>query len=410
MSTVARPGIQSDAIAGSVPRVVYSPQSIDEAKEIVALTDRERMRTCFVGGGTDLELGGALSGLDAAVRTGGLGRIVEHAPSDMIVTAEAGTTLATLQAALATERQRLAIDPPLPERATLGGIIAANAFGPRRTRYGSIRDLIIGISIIRADGALVRGGGKVVKNVAGFDVPKLLCGSLGTLAMIATATFRLHPAPEAEATILIPGQTAAGVRQLMARIKAAQLEPTSVIALSREPGRFDTALRFEGFAAGVAQQCQRLAQLQTTAGEPCEILTQPQAQELWQEHDAARTNGTLQVKISALPAKLEAVAPAVAPFFETLSSARFIWYPTLGLGFATGTPVETEHSVRALGALRASLADSGSWAVLHAAPPEIRAAVNVWGSPPAAFAIMERMKDRFDPQRRLNPGRFVGGL
>jgi len=410
MSIVARPGTEADAILGASPRVVYAPQSIDEAREVVALTGRERMRIAFVGGGTDLELGGPLSGLDAIVRTEGLGRIVEYAPSDMIITAEAGTTLAALQAVLAKEKQRLSLDPPLPERATLGGIIAANAFGPRRTRFGSVRDLIIGVTIIRADGTLARGGGKVVKNVAGFDVPKLMCGSLGTLAMIATATFRLHPAPENSATVRVPKQSAAGVRTLAARIKAAQLEPTSVVALSGAPDRFDVATRFEGFGAGVAEQCKRMAELHVAEGQECETLAEAEATAFWQEHDGARTQGALRVKIAAPPNGVETVVRSIAPSFETLESPRFVWYPTVGLGFLTGTPLNAKHSVRALTVLRAGLADLGGSAVLHAAPQQIRGTEDVWGPSPAAFAIMERMKERFDPQRRLNPGRFVGGL
>ena len=122
-----------------------------------------------------------------------LERIVEHAPLDQIVIVEAGVRLASLQDALARSGQMLALDPPWAGRATIGGLVATNAFGPRRTRYGSIRDLIIGISIVRADGTEARGGGKVVKNVAGFDVPKLMVGSLGTLGLIATVNFRLHP-------------------------------------------------------------------------------------------------------------------------------------------------------------------------------------------------------------------------
>src|ERR1700680_2388612 len=157
-------------------------------------------------------------------------------------------TLTRLQSVAGTHGQRLALDPPLADRATIGGIIAANAFGPLRTRYGSVRDLIIGVSIIRADGVIARGGGKVVKNVAGFDLPKLMVGSLGTLGMIATATFRLHPQTEASETLLIGTRSAAAIRRLFADMRRAQLEIAAAVAIT-EGGAFDVAVRFEGFRA-----------------------------------------------------------------------------------------------------------------------------------------------------------------
>ena len=167
---------------------------------------RPQERLLFVGGGTDLDLGAPPERLDVLLRTRRLDRIVEHAPSDQIAVVEAGVTAGRARPARSAPRgQRLALDPPLPERATVGGIVAANAFGPRRARYGSVRDLIIGVTIVRADGVVAHGGGKVVKNVAGFDLPKLMVGSLGTLGLIATATFRLHPLPEESATLLAPG-------------------------------------------------------------------------------------------------------------------------------------------------------------------------------------------------------------
>src|SRR5207302_2779779 len=143
--------------------------------------------------GTQLELGNPPDKIDAEVRTDRMRRIVDYSPSDMVLTAEAGVTLAEINAAAREHRQMLALDPPQPDRATIGGLVATGAFGPRRARYGAVRDLIIGVSLVRADGKIARGGGKVVKNVAGFDLPKVVCGSLGTLGLVGAAIFRLHP-------------------------------------------------------------------------------------------------------------------------------------------------------------------------------------------------------------------------
>jgi glycolate oxidase FAD binding subunit len=406
----ARPGTDSDGWLGTVPRWVYSPSTLEEAGDFVGATAREGMSLGFVGGGTELELGAAIGKLDAVLQTTRLTRIVEYVPADMIVTAEAGLTLARLAETLAQHRQRLALDPPAFDRATLGGIIAANSFGPRRARFGTVRDLLIGISVIRADGTRVRGGGKVVKNVAGFDLPKLMCGSLGTLGLIATATFRLHPAPEMERTVVVPSCTAPQVRALVSRLKTAQLEPVSVVALSRGGNGFDVAVRFEGFAAGVNEQTARLAKLQQLRGDSFEELDELAAQAWWKRHDEARLRGALRAKIAALPGHIEAILPQIAAVQHSLKDATFLWYASLGLGFVAGDPVDLEATSRALAEAREQLQSLGGSLVLQAAPRPVRSLVGEWGSVAAAFPVMQRMKERFDPVHRLNPGRFVGGI
>ncbi len=314
MTAFSRPPAEGDAILGVRPGTVFEPSTVEEAVEVVGESGRGGKALAFVGGGTDLELGAPPRRLDAVVRTSRLSRIVEHAPFDQIVVVEAGMTLEALQAALAPHRQRLALDPPLPGRKTVGGIIAANAYGPRRARFGSVRDLIIGISFVRADGTLARGGGKVVKNVAGFDLPKLMVGSLGTLGLITTATFRLHPLPEEEVTLRLPGRTAAGVRSLMRAVKEAQLEPTSVVAAWRQADQFDVAVRFEGFRAGVAEQRERLAGLVRKEPEgACEVLDEGTARAFWSRHDELRAGPPLRAKLTALPTHIEAIARGRSP-------------------------------------------------------------------------------------------------
>lgn len=244
---------------------------------------------------------------DLVVETSKFDRVLEYTPSDQVVIAECGITLGALQRELAKNGQRLALDPPYAEKATLGGIVASNSYGPLRTRYGSVRDLIIGISILRADGTRAKGGGKVVKTVAGFDLPKLMCGSRGTLAMIATVTFRVHPLPEASTTVVARGIDAAGVIELVRKVRQLQLEPAAMIAEHRN--KYDVWIRFEGFGAGVRAQREKLRDLEEAAwpaGEPVG-----------------------SVRFGALPTDLSRVEKALhAPFF---------WYPTLGLGFTNAT-------------------------------------------------------------------------
>ena len=412
MTAAARPGAESDAILGVRPETVYEPRTVAEAAEVVVLTARDGKSLAFVGGGTDLALGSRPERLDAVVRTGGLDRIVEHAPSDQIVVVEAGVTLAVLQKALAAHGQRLALDPPLPGRATLGGLVAANAFGPRRARYGSVRDLIIGVSIVRADGTAARGGGKVVKNVAGFDLPKLMVGSLGTLGLIATATFRVHPLPEESVTLLLPGRRAREVRALVARLREAQLEPAAAVAFWKPGGTFDFAVCFEGFGKGVAEQRERFAALVSgETGAACQVLDATAAAALWARHDMLRAAPAFRAKLAALPTSIEPLAAeTLPPLLDALESPGWVWYATLGLGFVTGEPRSVEAVAAAVSSARAHLARSGGTLVLQAAPSDLRERVPVWGAPPAALDLMRSVKDRLDPARRLAPGRFVGSI
>jgi glycolate oxidase FAD binding subunit len=376
----------------------HAPASVAECGELLARGGR----VAFVGGGTKLGLGRPPEGLDAIVRTTRLARVVEHSPADLVIVAEAGVTLARLQEVAGAHGQMLALDPPHPERATIGGLCATNAFGPRRARHGAPRDLVIGATLVRADGVVARGGGKVVKNVAGFDLPKLLCGSLGTLGLIATATFRLHPLPETGATAIAAGLSAGEVRALVTAIGAARLEPTSLVALAGA-GAYDVAVRFEGFEQGVKQQLARLTELSR-----CEPAGDGAG--FWVRHDAVRAGGPLRLRVITLPARLPALEAPVRRILSALRGGAIAWYATLGIGFVCGEPDDAPALAAAIEAARALLADGGGSLVVEEAPPAVRALVDPWGPPPASFPLMAELKRRFDPERRLNPGRFVGGL
>jgi len=405
LSQLAR---NADAILGMIPRWSYRPRAVAEASEALRETHLEQMRVAFVGGGTQISLGAPPQALDAVIHTDGLSRLVEYAPSDLVITVEAGMTLSQLQTAAAQHHQRLALDPPRPELATLGGIIATNAFGPRRTQFGSVRDLLIGITLILADGTVARGGGKVVKNVAGFDLPKVLCGSLGTLAMIATATFRLHPLPEASATSIIAAGTGSQSWSIVQAIKAAQLEPSSIAAVWTR-GLWNVGVRFEGFRAGVAQQTARLREIAAKIGFSTETLQDTQADGFWAQQEGAWINGRLRLKIASLPSEIQR-PDLLDPVLALLHGATSTWYPTLGIAIVSGVPAEAESLSRAVLDLRSKLVAEGGSLVLIDAPVEVRREIDVWGPKPPSFALMERLKARFDPGRRLNPGRFVGGL
>lgn len=419
MSAVAREGTPADAIAGVVPRAVLTPASLDEAAEAMTAAARDRAVIGFCGGGTELELGAPPRRLDAVLRTEKLDRIVDHVPSDQIVVVEGGVRLLALQTALGAHGQRLAIDPPLAARATIGGLVATNAFGPRRARFGSLRDLIVGVTLIRADGVRAKSGGKVVKNVAGFDLPKLAVGSLGTLGLVASATFRLHPLPEASATLVWRDRTAHQVSALVRRARDAQLEPSAAVALgdgaaagpkgvaSTGELAFEVAVRFEGFAASVRAQREKLAALEAGA----ELLEGEAERALWERHEAIRTAGTLRLKLAAPPAALPKVAAQALPLsLSVVDGPAFAWYPTVGLGFTSGTPRgDAGQAAGAIAAARAAIVALGGSLVVQAAPAALRG-LDAWGSAGGAQALLAAVKARLDPDGRLAPGRFVGGL
>jgi len=410
MGASSRAGAPEDAVLGMVPRRVYAPASVAEAAEVLREAAREQLALAPVGGGTALGLGAPPRALDAVVRTSALGRILEYAPADMVMVCEAGVTLAAVQAAAGAHRQRLALDAPHPARATVGGLVATGACGPLRARAGGVRDLIIGVTLVRADGTLARSGGKVVKNVAGFDLPKLACGSLGTLGLVATANFRLHPLPEASATLCLPGLSGAQVVALLSLVREAQLEPAAAFTLHAGQGKSELALVFEGFATGVRQQQERLEGLARKLRLECQRLSAEQAATQRARHDALREADDLRVRVSSLPSRLEAVESLLAPVLRALPGGGFTWYPTLGLGWLAGRPADVAALATALAPARAALVAAGGALVLEAAPAALRATVDAWGPPPASFHLMQRLKHNFDPQGRLNPGRFVGGL
>jgi glycolate oxidase FAD binding subunit len=325
----------------------------------------------------------------------------------MVVEVEGGMPLAALQRVLAASGQRLALDPPLPERATLGGLLATNAFGPRRLRFGSLRDLIVGITLVRADGTRVRGGGKVVKNVAGFDLPKIAVGSFGSLGLIATATFRLHPLPQAARALRIAGVPGSKLHAIGRDIVDSRLEPAATYALRTDDG-YDAWVLFEGFEAGVAEQCERFAQHAAQAGLAAPAEEPPAT---FSSRDAgARTAGDLHLRLAVPPSALDLLQRDVLDDLAgALDAARMTVYPALGIAFVSAT-LGARDPVPAILRARSLLEAWGGNLVVPASPAALRARVDVFGTLPPAFPLMAQLKARFDPQRRLERGRFIGRL
>ncbi|MGA2395822.1 MAG: FAD-binding oxidoreductase, partial [Candidatus Lustribacter sp.] len=274
------------SIAGVTPAQTLTPADRRELAAIVRDLYAAGKAFAFVGGGTDLGLGNAPRALDAVVRTTALDRVIDYSPEDQTITVEAGTRIAAIDAVLAQHDQLLPVDVGDRRNATIGGAIAVNAFGARRHRYGSIKDFIVGIEIVRPDGVVAHGGGKVVKNVAGFDLPKLMVGSLGTLAGIASATLRVFPKPAATQAVLVRSDPASA--WFAACMDDRALEP---VAVAQFPDPGGVVLTFAGVAASVEQQIARVAQLAAAHATTAEPLAGEALERCAALEAAVRTGG-----------------------------------------------------------------------------------------------------------------------
>src|SRR6266704_642930 len=421
-----RPATESDLVAGVQPQFVVEPGKEEEIAKVLAFADREGLKVLVRGGGTQLNTGLPPTGGDVLLSMARLNTVVEHAPHDMTVTVEAGLKLIDLQAHLAQSRQWLALDPVLDPAATLGGIISTNISGARRLRYGGVRDQLIGIRVVLPDGTIAKGGGKVVKNVAGYDLPKLFTGALGTLGVIVAATFRLYPIRVASRTVVLTASTPAPLCDLAVRIITSTLEPTVLDIMSLRTGGDYTrnimmTVRFEMEPESADEQAAALvdmARAEASSRPYSDVQTiQGEAEErLWRQVAidytlASDTANALIVKASVLPTD-------VASWLESLEhtaqqeSLNVRWRAHAGHGLIFARLAGDEAAlVTAIDQLRGAASVGQGSLVVVDAPPALASKVDVWGTLPGqTFEVMRRLKVRFDPNYTLNPGRFVGGI
>jgi glycolate oxidase FAD binding subunit len=365
----------SRAVLNSAERfgaTLVEPADEKETSAILRDANESGRAVIPTGGGTKLDWGNPPRKADILLSMRRQNRVIEHAWADLTVTVEAGCTIAELQRTLAEHGQRLAIDPLWPERATVGGILSTNDSGSLRLGYGALRDLIIGITLVLADGTIAKSGGKVVKNVAGYDLPKLATGGLGTLGVITRAVFRLHPLPRNTRTLSIAVPDAAAMQRVILAILGAQLAPAAVQARN---GSIDILL--EGTLDGIAAQESAIREFGAVQeGSPA----------VWNAREELWGTDTI-VKFTTVPAR---IAAASAWF------SRFVIQAT-GVGYA--------QFDGDLEQLRAAMErDGGSLVILG------QTKLDAWGSPGDALPLMRAVKEQFDPKGTLNPGRFVGEI
>jgi glycolate oxidase FAD binding subunit len=337
------------------------------------------------------------------VSTVALNRIVEHAFDDMTATVESGCGVANLQRTLAEHGQRLALDPLFPERATIGGVLATNDSGALRLRFGSLRDLIIGITVALPDGTLARSGGKVVKNVAGYDLPKLFTGSLGTLGVITQATFRLHPLPATWKTFTTNLPDVREAQRFILQLLDSTLTPAAIQLRAGRQRETCVDVRYEGIPAGVEAQLRCTgtmgARQESTSSDAWRTR-----EELWTRDGMACIG-----KFSVLPSQIG----GTCEFLDELASDLSLDW--IAVAQATGSGLlrleaDVDRLVSAIERLRINLESRGGSLVLTSLSGELHNRVETWGSAGSALPLMRRVKQQFDPAGILNPGRFVGGI
>ncbi len=412
-----RRAADEDRIAGVQPQVVVEPGNEEEVSAVLAFANKEELRVLIRGGGTQLGLGSPPTGGDILLSMVRLNAIIEHVPQDLVVIAQAGLPLATLQTALQQSKQWLALDPDLAPEATIGGVVATNATGPRRLRYGGVRDSIIGIRVVLADGTIAKGGGKVVKNVAGYDLPKLFTGALGTLGVIVSATFRLYPLPVASGTVHITASSISSLCELAVHILGSTLVPTIVDVQgdTAHTNTYTMAVRFEmGQEAVEAQATTLLAMVAEIHGDTIQAtqLLEGDAETQFWSHTRRVVNATksaITLKASLLPTEVAHWLAHVERICQQ-QQIHATWRAHAGHGLVfVQLSGEDTALVSVVQELRQEARKRQGSLVVTDAPPDVVQQIDVWGPVPA-FDVMRNLKARFDPNNILNPGRFVGGL
>ena len=401
-----RAATAAEAVCGVQPRLVVEPGNEQQLAAVLRLANDRSLAVVPCGGGTKLSWGNPPSRADVILSTARLDKIIEHPWADLTVSVEAGCTIQKLQSALAQHGQRLALDPLWPAHATIGGVLSTNDSGSLRLRFGALRDLIIGVTLALPDGTLASSGGKVVKNVAGYDLPKLVTGALGTLAVITRAVFRLHPLPRNAKSLSISGCNREEMQQLILVVQDSKLAHTALQARIAEDRELVVDILFEGTEAGIAAQefqLRELASPSPAADAPSTVWAASQA--LWSSPDPA---SAAVAKISTLPAS---IARTIEFLERTTNLRKAKWkltFEATGIGWLRlDAAPENLHAV--LSDLRFELErDGGSLALFY--HPVSMTRLDAWGEPGDALPLMRAVKNQFDPKNTLNPGRFVAGI
>ena len=393
-----RQGSAADAVDGVVPRQIAEPADAKDLAATLRAASRDKQITVLRGGGTKLGWGRTPSSVDLVVSTSKLNTLLVHRHGDLTVTAHAGVTLSQLNRELARHSQWLPVDSAF-DSATVGGIVATNDSGPMRHRHGTPRDLLIGVTLALTDGRLVKAGGTVVKNVAGYDLGKLVSGSFGTLGAIVDATFKLLPIPQASATLDAAYDDGDVLARDVMQVSSSQLEPMAFDVML-DGGEYRLRLLFASSPAAVSAQIESAQRL---LSKPSSILTDERELEVWNAQVRSPWSGTgAVIRFGWLPAKL-------AEITTLMNEVQTIAGPMVLAGrVGTGAGLlrvdaDVRNQVAVVERLRSSVW-VGNVSVLRA-DVELKKHVDVWGPQPSSFDAARALKKMFDPTGILNAGR-----
>jgi glycolate oxidase FAD binding subunit len=406
------------------PLVAVLPDDEVEVSSALALARGEGLGVVPWGAGMHQCLGELPTRYDVALDLRRLNRILAYEPGDMTVTVQAGIGLDELQRHVEDHGQVFPLDPPMAGQATLGGVVATNLSGPLRCRYGTARDLVLGVRVAHADGTITKGGSRVVKNATAYDITKLYVGSHGTLAVILEATLRLHPRPAMERGWWLSGAEIEACQEVATRVLGSHLAPHRVEILDGGGAKACACpsvgpalvVSFAGVAEAVQDQGATLARMAEASGmRATEIVNPAEAFRRlrdfpWNANQSSTRECRATWKGSVLSSDCAKAAGALCE--------------AMGPSVRIGTAMTTSHGtlrgearaatedvlIDGLGAARRALESLGGFLVLMEAPRSIRAALGVWGPAPVGANRMRQLKDAFDTKHTLNPGRFVGGI
>lgn len=387
----------ADDAQGIGHQLVAAVKGTEQAAAAMKVAAEHELRVVPKGSGSKLDWGAPPRDVDLLLDVSPANEIVEHAAGDLVVHALAGTPIADINRVVREGGQQLAIDQPLAT-ATVGGVIATATSGPCRHLFGGVRDLLIGITVVLADGTVTTAGGKVVKNVAGYDLCKLYTGSFGTLGVITEAVFRLHPVAAEHRWITVSADDPAAAAEAADTIRHSQAMPTAIEIDRPVGGALAVCGQLEGRPSATHDRALELA-----AAVGGEVIDQPP--QWWGQHpfDADGTG----LRVGAEPADMRALLTVIE---ESSGDLPMSVRGAIGLGVLhVGLPAGADPA--AIARLTAQLRDRADYAVLERAPREVLDVVDPWGPTASGpLTLMRRTKDQFDPQHRLAPGRFVGGI
>ncbi len=403
--TADRDSLDAHRIDGITPRLVVTPESTGQVGATLRLCSEAQATVIPWGGGTALALGNPPRRADVVIKLNRLNRVIEHDSANLTVSAQCGMTLNALQSAIAAQKQFVPIDAPLPGQASIGGIVAANLNGPRRGCYGSVRDLVIGMKVILASGEPIKAGGKVVKNVAGYDMCKLFAGSLGTLGIITEVTLRVAPMAEHAATLIGAGDLMQ-LENFHEELRRSALTPAAVFLLrDGAPKNRRIAVWCEGFDESVKRQLGELNAMATRGGINGEILTAERHNEFWNRlRDFPLQTNPLIYRVTLPRATVFDFIKMVQNWPST-ASVSDVMMGTVWLACAAN-----KSGLERFSELTAMARERHGHAILFAAPSALKTGINVWGASAPTLSLMREIKQQFDPKALLNPGRFFGGL